>query len=253
MPYRALPDSDATRITALRACAAKAATLPAASRPYPAALQTSLDALGPQFTAEAQQAGTALSAQGAATSQATLHFLALQTIVSHYFQVLNLAIARGIIPREARAHYQLDLGNATIPDLITQADVVLWAGRIATGETARRALPGAVPMAMPSAAEVATAAGTYETTARTQTTAKDSYDNEQQEVAALRPAVDKLIRDLWDNIEFTLREDPAPSRRRKAREWGVTYIPRPGETPDPEDAAVSLPSTTPPPTTPPSI
>lgn len=239
MPYRALPDSDSTRITAIAALVAKAATVPPADRPYPAALHTELSTLGPQFATEAQQAGTALSAQSTATSQATLDFLALQTVVSHYFQVLNLAVARGVIPREARAHYQLDISNATVPDLITQADVVLWAGRVATGETARMALPGAVAMAMPSAAEVATAASAYGTSAKTQTTAKDTYDDEQGDVAALRPGIDKLIRDIWDYIEFALREDPAPSRRRKAREWGLTYVTRPGETPDPEDSAAS--------------
>jgi hypothetical protein len=246
MPYRALPDSDATRIAAIDACLAKAATLPAADRPYPAALHTELGTAGPAFAAEAQQAGTALSAQSAATSEATLDFLALQTVTSHYFQVVNLAVARGVIPREARAHYQLDISNATVPDLITQADVVLWAGRVASGETARMALPGAVAMAMPSAAEVATAASAYEASAKTQTTAKDTYDGEQNDVAALRPGVDKLIRDIWDYIEFALREDPAPSRRRKAREWGLTYVTRPGETPDPEDG-VEPTSTLPPP------
>ncbi len=190
MPYRALPDSDATRIAAIAALVAKAATIPAAARPYPAALHTQLSTLGPQFATEAQRAGTALSARSTATSRATLDFLALQTAVSHYFQVLNLAIARGVIPREVRPHYQLDVSNAPVPDLITQADVVLWAGRIASGETARMAQPGAVPMAMPSAAEVATAAGAYMTSAKMQTTAKDAYDDEQEDVAALRPGVD---------------------------------------------------------------
>lgn len=233
MPYRQLPNTDATRIAAVDALVAKVATVPAADRPYPAALHTELNALGPQFKTEAQQAGTALSAQSAATSQATLDFLALQTAVSHYFQVLNLAIARGAIPREARAHYQIDISNATVPDLITQADVVLWAGRVTSGETARMALPGAVAMAMPSTGDVATAASVYATSSKTQTTAKDTYDDEQNDVAALRPGVDKMIRDIWDYIEFALRGDPAPSRRRKAREWGVTYLTRPGETADP--------------------
>lgn len=233
MPFRRLPDSDATRIAAFEALLRQAALVPAAERPYPVALHAQLETFAPQFRTEAQEAGTALSEQSAATSQATLDFLALQTVVSHYFQVLNLAIARGVIPRDARAHYQLDVSSAALPDLITQADVTLWAGRIATGETARLAAdPAAVPMALPSAAEVAAAATAYATSAGEQSTAKGTYDLEQEQVAALRPDADKLIRDLWDHIEFAYREDPGPSKRRKARLWGITYVTRPGETPD---------------------
>ena len=235
MPFRRNPDSDATRITALDALEKKAATVPEADRPYPASLHTELTTLAPRFRQEAQQAGTALSTQSAATSQATFDFLALQTVVSHYFQVLNLAIARGVIPRDARAHYQIDVSTAALPDLVTQADVVLWAGRIAEGEAARLAAnPAAVPMAMPSAAEVATAAAAYDASSKVQSTAKDTYDDEQEDVAALRPAIDKLIRDIWDHIEFTYRNEPGPSRRRRAREWGITYVTRPGEIPDEE-------------------
>ena len=53
-------------------------------------------------------------------------------------------------------------------------------------------------------------------------------------MADQRPAVDDLIKDLWDTIEFNLRNEEASSLRRKAREWGVVYdgddeveVPRP--------------------------
>ena len=42
-------------------------------------------------------------------------------------------------------------------------------------------------------------------------------------VAAQRPAVDDMIMDLWDTIEFNLRTEEPSSLRRKAREWGVVY------------------------------
>jgi hypothetical protein len=41
------------------------------------------------------------------------------------------------------------------------------------------------------------------------------------------------VKDLWDTIEFHLRHEPTPAGlRRRAREWGITYATRPGETPD---------------------
>jgi hypothetical protein len=242
MPFRQLPNTDATRITALDALLQKAGLVPEAERPYPAALHTQLTTLGAQFKLEAQQAGTALSAQSTATTQATLDFLALQMVVSHYLQVFNLGVARGTFPRAARAHYQLDISSAALPDLATQADVTLWAGRIVEGEAARlAATPGAPAMAMPSAAEVQTAAAAYAASSALQSEKKDTYDDEQEDVAALRPAADKLIKDIWDNIEFTYRNDPGPGKRRKCREWGLVYITRPGEEPDPVEPAPENP------------
>jgi hypothetical protein len=247
MPFRQLPNTDATRISALDALLKKAATVPEAQRPYPAADHAQLVDFAPKFQREAQQAGTALSAQSTATTQATLDFLALQMVVSHYLQVFNLGVARGTFPRAARAHYQLDISSAALPDLVTQADVTLWAGRIVEGEAARlAATPGAPAMAMPSAAEVQTAAAAYTASSLLQSEKKDAYDDEQDDVAALRPAADELITNIWDHIEFTYRKEPGPSKRRRCREWGLVYVTRPGEEPDPEEPAPENPQ---PPTT----
>ncbi len=74
-------------------------------------------------------------------------------------------------------------------------------------------------------------------------TAKDAYDGEQADVSNLRPAADQLIKDIWDEVEFSLRQLDAPSLRRRAREWGVTYALRPGE---PEEPDAGNPTTPPP-------
>ncbi len=122
------------------------------------------------------------------------------------------------------------MSNAALPALVTQADVTLWAGRIVEGEAARLAAdPAATPMALPSAAEITTAAAKYAASSALQSEKKDTYDDEQDDVAALRPAVDELITDIWDSIEFTYRKDPGPSKRRRCREWGVVYVTRPAK------------------------
>jgi hypothetical protein len=87
-----------------------------------------------------------------------------------------------------------------------------------------------------------------------------------------RPAVDALLADVWDSIEssqwalarwttgtaarrvsgkgfpgnqFTYRKEPGPSKRRRCREWGVVYVTRPGEEPDPVDGTNPSPGPTP--------
>lgn len=246
MPYRALPNSDSARLSALEACATKATTVAATARPYSDELQSRLEALLGKFRTEARETGTALSAQTAATARASLDFAALQTNVSHFIQVLNLAIARGVIPAEARGHYGLDVSSTVVPAISSHSAAVLWAQRIIAGEAARRAADPAAPaMALPSAAEVAATLTAYDASSKAQSTAKDTLDREQEDVDALRPTIDALITDLWDTIEFAYRKDSAPSRRRKCREWGIVYITRPGEELDPEEATPAPPTTPP--------
>lgn len=122
--------------------------------------------------------------------------------------------------------------------MASYADADQWAARLVDGEAARvAAAPAghpATPMSMPSAGEVATARQTLADIRRRQSTAKDSYDKEQADVETARPAIDTFIAEIWDTIEFRLRTLDGPSRRRRAREWGVAYVTRPGEPPDPE-------------------
>ena len=43
-------------------------------------------------------------------------------------------------------------------------------------------------------------------------------------VAALpRSLGDDLVRDIWDELEFSHRKDSPAARRRRCREWGVVY------------------------------
>ena len=142
--------------------------------------------------------------------------------ISHFIQVFNMAIARGVFTASDRTYYQLDASSEAVPDLKSTAAARLWAARIASGETARVAA-GGTPMSLPTAADVATALTTYNAADAAQTSAKTAYDVGQEAVSNQRPTVDALIRDLWDTIEYNLRANDPTSLRRKAREWGMTY------------------------------
>ncbi|MBV9656797.1 MAG: hypothetical protein JO295_01680 [Verrucomicrobia bacterium] len=50
----------------------------------------------------------------------------------------------------------------------------------------------------------------------------------QNAMAGLRPDMDRLILDIWDEVEFAFRKAGSPaSIRRKSREYGVVYDTRP--------------------------
>jgi hypothetical protein len=90
-------------------------------------------------------------------------------------------------------------------------------------------------MAMPAASEVGAALTAYETELTRQSAAKDALEGEQTDVNVLRPAADRLIKDIWDEVEFALRQHDAPAPRRRSREWGVFYALRPGEPEEPAE------------------
>lgn len=183
-----------------------------------------------------------LRAQTAATTAVKTATLPLERHISHFFQVFNLAVTRGVFAASDRAYYQIDATNDKVPTLDSDADLRLWAGRIATGEGARVSAGGA-PMAMPGASQVAAALMPYTTAQATQTTAKTAFDTGEEAVSSQRVPADALILDLWDTIEYNLRANDPPSLRRKAREWGVVY--------DGDEAVPPTPPAPPAPPTPP--
>jgi hypothetical protein len=189
-----------------------------------------------RFKKETAEAAGALAEQTPLSKALDITRGLLRLTISHFIQTLNNAITRGALPREARTHFQLAIDTDRVPDLFSDADLLLWAQRIVNGEASRLAAAGAgaAPIAWPSAAEVDALRDTFIEQGGSQSAAKDRTDREQSDVEQLMPEVLAAIKDLWDTVEFNLRfETSNPSRRRRAREWGVYYATRPDETPDP--------------------
>jgi hypothetical protein len=146
--------------------------------------------------------------------------------VSHFLQVLNLGIARGVYPASARTFFGLDANQEQLPPLNKENDVVQWALQIKSGDAARVTAGGAA-MVNPTAAQVDAVYNTYKTKHDLQSETKDDYDDSQQAVAAMFEPGKTMVTDLWDQVEFFYRNQPdEPSKRRKCREWGVVYVSR---------------------------
>ncbi len=240
MPFRHLPDSHAQRLIALQKAGEKwNATSDPAQRLITPEHFAAIDPAKPdnlhgRYRRDVGEAAAALAGQAALTTAHDTAHAGLAQLDSHFIQVFNLAVARGTFPRSDRAYYGLDINHSDLPPISTHDDAQLWAEKIVLGEAARlAATPGATPMAMPAAAEVDTARTAASSVKQTQSEAKDAFDKEQADVSNSQPEIDALILDLWDTIEFQLRKLDGPSRRRRAREWGVIYINRPGEPEDP--------------------
>jgi hypothetical protein len=234
MPYRKLPGTDDGRLQALSAAAKKAAAVAPAELAFTAPTKAKLDVMHPKWKKETDERGEALAAQSEATKKTREQGNRLRMYVSHFLQNLNFAIERGVFTESDRAYYQLDVSQTTLPAMNAEADLMMWAGRAVSGEAARTAV-GGMAMPFPSAAEVQTELTAFEQLHSHQSDKVGALDREQEDVENMRDEVDGLLRDIWDEVEFTYRHDAPSSLRRKAREYGVVYASRPGEAPDADD------------------
>jgi hypothetical protein len=187
------------------------------------------DSLLSKFLKEAGDVPIALAAQAPLTDSLSQAIAKLTLHVSHFHQVYDLGVARGIFTAGGRAFYDRDVTATALPDLTTIGNVIDAAAKIAPGEAARQAAEGAkhIPMALPSAAEVAAVHADAVAKRAASEAAKLNTDTQQGELAALYPEAQKIAVSLINTIEFNLgeREDlDDAGRRRIARAWGVVYV-----------------------------
>jgi len=222
MPSRRLPQSILGFQKAMDDGANKAA-----SSPEEAISADTLAVLAikqPDYNAKVLAMNIALQAQMSATQEEDVAIGECRMYISHYFQVFNLGVARGLFPATARAFYGIDANDDKVPNLNKENDVSHWAQTIVTGDAAR-VTAGGVAMGFPKAIEVDAKFTIYKAKHNTQSEKKDTYDNAQQAVAAMNDSVKQLVVDMWDEVEFFFRHEPDDaSRRRKCREWGVVYV-----------------------------
>lgn len=234
MPQLQRPNSDVQRLKLLRAAKAKANVTAPADLAFSAATLAVLNTVLPTLTTEMQERSSALAAQNAASVAANPERKRLALWVSHFIQVYNLAVERGDMPADGRAFYQLPVGAAHVPPMRNDPDRLRWGNNIVDGDAARVAAGGAA-MSNPTAAAVGSRLAALNAALGALSPLKDAYNAEQEDVENMRPEVDDLIDDIIDEVLFTFRKHDAPSQRRNAREYGLTYVPSPGELPSPTE------------------
>jgi uncharacterized protein YoxC len=224
MPFRFLPRTDNGHLEALETAQRKLDSLSSAeSRFVSPANETRLLVVLPQFREEVTGRDEVVGQQTNATSAAKRKKQELRLYVRHFFQALNMAIARGKGFRPGdRTYYGLDANQQALPSLRREADLLRVAQTLMDGE-AKRVAAGGKRLTMPSAKDIARLL--RETRALLAQTKQlvASVDRESEDVERLRAEVADLVRDIWDELEFAHRKDSPAARRRRCREWGVVY------------------------------
>lgn len=234
MPTLYRPQSATEVLTLLRAAKEKADTIIDEGLTLAISQETYdlLEDFLPDFVKEVDDSSFALYEQTGVTKQKYEVLEKLRMTISHFIQTFNNAIARGIFDANERSLFKLDVNSNTVPYLRKEADVINWSLNLMTGEE-KRLDEGKDPVTLPAIDEISDLFTEYNDLNNQQSTLKDKYDKELEDVAALMDEALDLCNDIIDEVEFFFRKEKPSSKRANCREYGVIYVSRPGEEPQP--------------------
>lgn len=230
MPYRRLPKTDQARIKALKAVLDRDDAFCSATRVVEWKTLTDLKNVYDKFM------GAYLYYKGCKNNQVRhsgdgdpLRARAYM-FVSHFIQVLNLAIIRGEIRESYKPLYGLIEGDFSLPEIVTNEQLIQWGEQIINGER-ERLKKGGVPVTNPSIAKVAVHFDIYKKAYLRQKRLQELTGKGLVDVAAIRKEVDDVILSIWNQVETAYASLPVAERYAKCKAYGVVYYYRRHEKP----------------------
>ncbi len=228
MPYRRLPNTDSARIRALKAAYDKGKSIP----PFQLAYSQSTFAKVELFINSFEKAMAHYKAAYNHQVEKGKDYLQLmkraKLYVSHFIQVLNMAINRGEMQASVREIYGMDLDEGRIPSLNTEKDLIEWGKKIIDGEMARMR-KNQSPITNPTIAVVKVRYEQFMEAYNHQKILQQNTQRTLKELNTLRTKADEIILSIWNEVEANYAELTDDERRDKATEYGLTYVYRKNE------------------------
>jgi hypothetical protein len=148
--------------------------------------------------------------------------------ISHFIQVVDMAITRGEHPASIRTFFGLEQNEKKLPSLNTEEEILNWGRLLIDGEKDRRA-NGLAPITNPTTAVVRVHYDTFVEAFNYQRSLKNRVTRAHDNLEELRESADEIIQQVWNEIEETFKDLPEDIRRDKATEYGVVYVFRKNE------------------------
>ncbi|MBN1182111.1 MAG: hypothetical protein JXB49_07480 [Bacteroidales bacterium] len=228
MPYRRLPNTDQARIRAMKAALKKGSLSSPASMAFSQRHFLELQSFFPHFEQAIQQYNYNRERQSKIGQQLGDFFRSARLYVSHFFQVVNLCILRGELKPVVRTFYGISEDDKAVPEIGTEQQLIFWGEKLLKGEEDRIAT-GATRIYNPSLAMVRVK---YEKFFELYNTHKDLVNTSQkllEKVNEYRSQCDKIILDVWNDVEKRFDALPGELKREKGSEYGLVYVYRPSE------------------------
>ncbi len=223
MPYRRLPNTDQARLRSLKQAVIKADAVRLYDLAFSQKILVQIQSFLPSFEKELTEYKQVMFQQ---TKQGNAYREMLKSArmyVSHFIQVLNMAVLRGEIKPDAQALYGLDPETKSLPDLSTDVLVSEWGRKIIDGEQ-KRIMQGGTPIYTPSIANVRVKYERFMDAYERQKFSYSKLERYHDSIVSLRKRADQLIADLWNEVESHYQdEDNSERKLESCRDYGVIY------------------------------
>ncbi|MGQ1908958.1 hypothetical protein ACT3CE_04155 [Marinifilum sp. RC60d5] len=228
MPYRRLPNTDAARLRALKAALSISMRVNRFDLAYSYSLYQRIETFVPHYELAIRNYKQALSQQSKKSKDYNEKLRKAKLYISHFIQVLNFTIIRGELKPEVREFYGLKKTSKATPSLLKDKKVIEWGEKLIKGEQERTRM-GGNPIYSPSIALVRVNTENFKEAFDCQKTLQNNTHRFSEKVAEFRENADKLVLELWNEVEQKFEDFPDEIKREKCSEYGIIYIWRKGE------------------------
>jgi hypothetical protein len=228
MPYRRLPNTDQARLRALKTAQNKGAQLAPMELAFSQKLLFDVKVFIPQYEQVIQQYQFSRDRQAKFGRSLSEYFRMARMYLSHFLQVVNMSIARGELKPVVRTFYDLSEDSRAIPEINTEQQLIDWGKKVIEGEEKRMGQGGS-RVFNPTIAMVKMR---FEKFLETYDFHKDLLKTSQKmhnKVVNEREIADRLIVNIWNEVEARFNDYEPQEKRKRASEYGVVYIFRPSE------------------------
>jgi uncharacterized protein YajQ (UPF0234 family) len=150
-------------------------------------------------------------------------FKTAQLYISHFIQVLNLAIIRNEIKQEALQYYGLENEDEfTVPDLSTREAILEWGERLIKGETERISRGGA-PIYCPAISKVIVHYDLFKDATQSLEVYRKNTSRNQEIIDEMSKKIDRIIWDIWTKVEFQYWKLPEDERIQKFNNYKIKF------------------------------
>lgn len=229
MPYRRLPNTDQARLRALRAACDAAEAVDPAELKFSQRLVLEAKAFLPIFEQAVTQYTDARATQSQISRQVAEAGKQARLYLSHFVQVFNMCILRGEIKPEARKQLGLDDVGATLPDLVTDQQLIDRGTRIIEGEEARMAGGGGNRIYNPSIAVVKVKVSLFKEVYDKHRDILQTVQKHHSKLDEVRRRADALILEIWNEVEAQCAPVDSDAKRDECASYGIVYFYRPQE------------------------
>ena len=228
MPYRRLPNTDNARFIALQTALSKGKELPPFKLAY---TQKSLQKTQSFLTRFERAIILHKQSQLRQVKNNKDYYKVLKKtklFISHFIQVMNMAISRFELPASTRFSFGINEDDKALPVLVSEKDIIYWGKKLIDGECSRTLL-GQTPITNPTIAVVKVRYELFLEAHRFQQILKEKNNRALEKLSLLRDEADKIILDIWNEVEASYNDLPDVLKRERAKEYGLVYIYRKNE------------------------